>query len=307
VVIIVTDKAKEYTILITDDEKFNLEILANILSPNYNVLIARNGERALDLAKQNAPDLILLDVIMPGMSGFDVITKLKDSEDTVNIPVIFITGLTDSTEEEKGFFLGAVDYIAKPFNKSIVKARVNTHIKIVDQMRTIERIGLIDPLTKILNRRGFENSFTLYWGSAIREQKQISFMIMDIDKFKNYNDTYGHNQGDVALRSFAETASNSINRANDFIARWGGEEFVIVLPNTDSEGAKEVAEHVRENVEALIIPTEDGETTQVTVSIGISTIVPTPETDSKEFLNKADQALYKAKESGRNRVVIAED
>ena len=300
------DKAKEYTILITDDEKFNLEILANILSPNYNVLIARNGERALDLAKQNAPDLILLDVIMPGMSGFDVITKLKDSEDTVNIPVIFITGLTDSTEEEKGFFLGAVDYIAKPFNKSIVKARVNTHIKIVDQMRTIERIGLIDPLTKILNRRGFENSFTLYWGSAIREQKQISFMIMDIDKFKNYNDTYGHNQGDVALRSFAETASNSINRANDFIARWGGEEFVIVLPNTDSEGAKEVAEHVRENVEALIIPTEDGETTQVTVSIGISTIIPTPETDSKEFLNMADQALYKAKESGRNRVVIAD-
>jgi len=260
----------------------------------------------LDLAKQNAPDLILLDVIMPGMSGFDVITKLKESDDTVNIPVIFITGLTDSTEEEKGFFLGAVDYIAKPFNKSIVKARVNTHIKIVDQMRTIERIGLIDPLTKILNRRGFENSFTLYWGSAIREQKQISFMIMDIDKFKNYNDTYGHNQGDTALRSFAETASNSINRANDFIARWGGEEFVIVLPNTDSEGAKEVAEHVRKNVEALIIPTEDGETTQVTVSIGISTIIPTPETDSKEFLNMADQALYKAKESGRNRVVIAD-
>jgi len=301
-----SENTKEYTILITDDEKFNLEILGNILSPTYNILIARNGARAIELAKLNAPDLILLDVIMPDMTGFDVITKLKEFENTVNTPVIFITGLTNPADEEKGFFLGAVDYITKPFNKAIVKARVNTHIKIIDQMRTIERIGLIDPLTKISNRRGFENRFNADWGRAVREQTPISFMIMDIDKFKNYNDTYGHHQGDNALRAFAETASSVISRATDFVARWGGEEFVIILPNTDVTGAAEVAESVRKSIGDTIIPTEDGEETKITVSIGISSIVPTTETSSSDFLTKADQALYKAKESGRNRVELAD-
>jgi len=301
-----SENTKEYTILITDDEKFNLEILGNILSPSYNILIARNGVRALELAKLNAPDLILLDVIMPDMTGFDVITKLKESESTINTPVIFITGLTNPADEEKGFFLGAVDYITKPFNKAIVKARVNTHIKIVDQMRTIERIGLIDPLTKISNRRGFENRFNADWGRAVREQTPISFMIMDIDKFKNYNDTYGHHQGDAALKAFAETALNSISRANDFVARWGGEEFVIILPNTDIVGAAEVAENVRENIEALIIPTEEGEETGITVSIGVNSTIPDTEKSSSDFLTKADQALYKAKEAGRNRVELVQ-
>ena len=300
------ESEKEFTILITDDEKMNLDVLGNILSPYYNILISRNGTRALELAKQFIPDLILLDVMMPDMSGFEVIAKLKDSDDTVNIPVIFITGLTDSANEEKGFFLGAVDYITKPFVKAIVKARVNTHIKIIDQMRTIERIGLIDPLTKISNRRGFENRFNAEWGRGVREQSPLSFMIMDIDKFKNYNDTYGHQQGDVALKTFAEVASNTINRSTDFIARWGGEEFVVLLPNTDIDGAEDIAESIRKNVEATIITTEDGATTRVTVSIGVNSINPDAESSTADFISKADQALYKAKESGRNRVVRAE-
>jgi len=296
------DKVKEFTILITDDEKFNLDILGSILSPIYNILIARNGARALELAKQNTPDLILLDVVMPDMTGFEVITKLNECESTVHIPVIFITGLSDPADEEYGFFLGAVDYITKPFNKAIVKARVNTHIKIVDQMRTIERIGLIDPLTKVANRRGFENRFNADWGRAIREQIPISFMIMDIDKFKVYNDTYGHHQGDVALRTFADTATRSIYRTTDFFARWGGEEFVLLLPNTDSIGAAGVAETLRKNVEAVDVPTEEGEITKLTVSIGVHTIIPDAESSSSDFMAKADQALYKAKELGRNRV-----
>jgi len=298
---------KEFTILISDDEKFNLDILASILSPLYNILIARNGTRTLELAKQNNPDLILLDVIMPDMNGFEVITKLKESDQTVNIPVIFITGLTDPADEEQGFFLGAVDYITKPFNKAIVKARVNTHIKIIDQMRTIEQLGLIDTLTKVSNRRGFDNRFNADWGRSIREQTPISFMIMDIDKFKTYNDTYGHHQGDNALRAFAETASGASNRANDFFARWGGEEFVMLLPNTDINGAAEVAEKLRKNIEEMTIPTEDGGTTQVTVSIGVKSIIPTAETSISDFLKKADLALYKAKESGRNRVELCKE
>ena len=302
-----TDNKKEFTILVSDDEKFNLDILGSILSPLYNILIARNGARTLELAKHNTPDLILLDVIMPDMTGFEVITKLKESNHTVNIPVIFITGLTDPADEERGFFLGAVDYITKPFNKAIVKARVNTHIKIIDQMRTIERIGLMDSLTRVSNRRGFDNRFNAEWGSAIREQTPVSFLIMDIDKFKIYNDTYGHHQGDNALRAFADAAAATLNRASDFVARWGGEEFVMLLPNTDIDGAVEVAERVRKNVEALIIPTEDGEETRITVSIGVKSAIPSADTSAPGFLTKADQALYRAKESGRNRVEICDN
>jgi diguanylate cyclase (GGDEF)-like protein len=297
---------KEFTILITDDEKTNLDILGSILSPIYNLLISRNGPRALELAKENKPDLILLDVLMPEMSGFEVITKLKESEITDKIPVIFITGLTDTANEEKGFFLGAVDYITKPFVKSIVKARVNTHIKIVDQMRTIERIGLIDPLTKISNRRGFEDRLSAEWGRAFREKIPISILLMDIDKFKNYNDTYGHQQGDMALKAFAQISSKTLVRPVDFAARWGGEEFVILLPGTDVTGAAEVAERVRKNVEATVIHTEEGEETRTTVSIGVNSLIPDADASVDDFLKKADKALYKAKETGRNRFVVSE-
>jgi len=299
------ENKKEFTILITDDEKMNVDVLGGILSPMYNLLISRNGTRAIALAREHTPDLILLDVLMPDMSGFEVITELKNDKDTINIPVIFITGLTSAEDEEKGFILGAVDYITKPFKKAIVKARVNTHIRIVDQMRMIESIGLIDPLTKIANRRGFENRLDLEWNRAIREQTPISLLMMDIDKFKNYNDTYGHQQGDVALGTFADVASKTLMRAVDFVARWGGEEFVILLPGTDTKGATEVAERVRENTEATVLTTYDGVDTRVTVSIGINTIVPRINDSTKDFMEKADQALYKAKESGRNRYVIA--
>jgi len=301
----VADNKKEFTILITDDEKTNLDILGSILSPMYSLLISRSGPRALELAREHKPDLILLDVLMPEMSGFEVITRLKASESTDRIPVIFITGLTSVDDEEKGFFLGAVDYIAKPFNKSIVKARVNTHIKIIDQMRTIENIGLIDPLTKVSNRRGFENRLNLEWCRAQREKTPVSFLIMDIDKFKTYNDTYGHQQGDIALKTFAETASKALLRSVDFAARWGGEEFVVLLPGTGSDGAAEVAERIRERIESKVINTDDGDETRITVSIGVNSVIPEQDAPPDEFIKKADQALYKAKETGRNRVVHA--
>jgi diguanylate cyclase (GGDEF)-like protein len=214
--------------------------------------------------------------------------------------------MTSTDDEEKGFFLGAVDYIAKPFNKAIVKARVNTHIKIVDQMRTIERIGLIDPLTKISNRRGFEERLGAEWGRSIRERNPISILLMDIDKFKTYNDTYGHQQGDMALKTFAEVASQTLLRPIDFAARWGGEEFVILLPGTDTEGAVVVAERVRKNVEAATIHGDGDLVTKITVSIGINTLIPEADMTIKEFIEKADQALYKAKETGRNRYVVSE-
>ena len=296
---------KEFTILIVDDEKMNVEILGGILSPMYNLLISKNGTRALELAKEHKPDLILLDVLMDDMSGFDVIANLKKSESTAKIPVIFITGLSSAEDEEKGFVLGAVDYITKPFKKAIVKARVNTHIRIVDQMRTIENLGLIDSLTKIANRRGFENRLNVEWNRSVREKTPISIMLIDIDKFKNYNDTYGHQQGDAALKAFAEIATGTLKRAVDFVARWGGEEFVILLPGTCAEGAELVAERLRKGIESAVIPTEDGEKTKVTISIGVNSVLPDAETSTDDFIKRADMALYKAKESGRNRFVIS--
>jgi diguanylate cyclase (GGDEF)-like protein len=173
-------------------------------------------------------------------------------------------------------------------------------------MRTIERIGLIDPLTKISNRRGFENRLNAEWGRAFREKTNISIMVMDVDKFKNYNDTYGHQQGDVALKTFAEVASKSLVRPVDFAARWGGEEFVILLPGTDIHGAAEVAEKVRKNIEASVILTEEGAETRITVSIGVHSVIPSAETPATDFITKADQALYKAKELGRNRFILNE-
>jgi len=295
------ENKKEFTILITDDEKANLDILGGILSPVYNLLISRSGSRTLELAELHKPDLILLDVLMPEMSGFEVITKLKESEITEKIPVMFITGLTSVENEEKGFLLGAVDYIVKPFNKSIVKARVNTHIKIIDQMRTIENIGFIDSLTKIANRRGFENRLSVEWSRAFREKTPIGILIIDIDKFKNYNDTYGHQQGDAALKAFAQAASGVLLRSVDFIARWGGEEFIMLLPGADMKGAAEVAERLRKSIEDLILPTEDGEETRITISLGINSIIPQCEVSSDELIKEADQALYKAKGLGRNR------
>ena len=300
-----SENKKEFTILITDDEKMNVDILGGILSPIFNLLISRNGERALELAKTHKPDLILLDVLMPSMSGFEVIAALKGNKETINIPVIFITGLTSTEDEEKGFNLGAVDYITKPFNKGIVKARVNTHIKIVDQMRVIESIGLMDPLTKVSNRRGFENRIELEWNRAIREQTPLSILMMDIDKFKNYNDTYGHQQGDAALRAFADVASKSLLRNLDFIARWGGEEFVVLLPGVDSSGAIEVAERIRKSVEEVILRTSDNDETRITVSTGINSFIPDVNSSPEDFIKKADDALYEAKESGRNRYVLA--
>jgi len=299
------ESKKEFTILITDDEKMNLDILGGILSPMYNLLISRDGNRAINIAKEHKPDLILLDVLMPDMSGFEVIVALKNCEETIKIPVIFITGLTSAEDEEKGFVLGAVDYITKPFNKAIVKARVNTHIRIIDQMRMIESIGLIDPLTKISNRRGFENRLDVEWNRSMRDQTPISMLMIDIDKFKNYNDTYGHQQGDVALKTFADVSAKSLLRCIDFVARWGGEEFIILLSGTNTVGATEVAERVRRNIEEAVIKTDEGVETHITVSIGINSIVPRVEDSAEEFLKKADQALYEAKKTGRNKYVFA--
>lgn len=293
-----------FKIFVVDDQRMNLEILSRILQPDYKISTARSGEEALKkLQEEDLPDLILLDIIMPGMSGFDVLAALKESEHTKPIPVIIITGLETVEDEEKGFILGAVDYITKPFNKSLVKARIMTHLRIVKQMHMIEQLGLIDTLTNIPNRRSLDNKIATEWRHAARDKKTLSFIMTDVDHFKNFNDTYGHQQGDIVLETVAKTIKSSVNDPHALVARYGGEEFGIVLPETELPKALEVAENIRANIEKTGIPQlNDTALLNVTISLGVASMMPTFEDSMTAFIEKADKAMYNAKESGRNKV-----
>jgi diguanylate cyclase (GGDEF)-like protein len=297
------DDTGKYSILVVDDETANLVVLNSILSPDYTIFTAKSGEEALSRINEDPPDLILLDIILPGINGFEVLSQLKASPETRLIPVIIITGLQSEEDEEKGLLLGAVDYIAKPFKNAIVIARVKTHIQIVHQFRMIEQLGLVDPLTNIPNRRCVDDRIAIEWRRALRNGKSISFMMMDVDKFKTYNDTWGHPQGDVLLKTICRIFTSVTRRPGDLAARLGGEEFGVLLPDTDIEAALKVAEEIRSRVESCRIPTADRKTeTRTTISIGVASAVPSNEMLIADFISAADRCLYAAKENGRNRI-----
>ena len=295
-------ETKKNSLLIVDDEKSNILILRQILGQEYTIYAAKNGYEAIEVANERLPDVILLDILMPGMNGYEVITALKNSNTTRYIPVIFVTALNEVKDEEKGFLLGAADYINKPFSPAIVKLRVQNQIKMLNYINTITRMGMTDQLTDLPNRRSFEERMHMEWNRAIRDKTSLSILIIDIDRFKHYNDTYGHQQGDLVLKIVSGVFINEIKRLADFVARFGGEEFVVILANTESDGAVEVAEHIRKSVENTKIPLQDGQATSVTVSVGVNTTTPTSDCSMEEFLAYADSALYTAKKEGRNRV-----
>jgi len=291
------------SILIVDDEKSNIIALTHILSSEYTLYCAKDGADAIELAEKFTPDVILLDILMPGMNGYEVIAHLKKEEKTSEIPVIFVTGLTGVEEEEKGLSLGAVDYISKPFSSAIVKLRVRNQMQMLNQIRLIKYLSLMDQLTDLPNRRNFDDRLRTEWEHAIRNGAYISLLMIDIDLFKNYNDKYGHQQGDVALKSMANIFKQTLKRALDFVARWGGEEFVILLPNTNLGGALGIAEAIRAKAVETDIISESG-ATRLTLSIGVNTVKPEHGSSLDGFISNADKALYIAKESGRNQVCL---
>jgi len=293
---------KENSLLIIDDEKVNLKILTHILSPEYTIYTATNGANGIKIAREYMPDLILLDILMPEMDGYETLSELKTFEKTRKIPVIFITGLDSEKDEEKGLALDAADYIIKPFSSLIVKLRVRNQIQMINQLRTIEYLSMHDQLTQLPNRRSFDERLTMEWSQAIREQTPISILMTDLDKFKKFNDIYGHQQGDVVLQVVAKVFPQSLRRPGDFAARWGGEEFAVLLPNTPLTGALESAERLRADVEKAEIPCADGSILKITISIGVSSLLPTKDSSIINFLSSADKALYDAKQAGRNTV-----
>jgi len=296
------EKTSKYSILIVDDEVSNIIILSDILDEDYDVMVLRDGRDVVDTVESDMPDLILLDIVMPEMDGYEVIKALKSSKLTKDVPVIFITGLDDIEAEEKGLELGAADYISKPFHAPIVKLRVNNQIKILDQVHTILRLSMHDQLTGLPNRRNFESRMSYEWGRANREKTPLSLLMIDVDNFKKYNDSFGHQQGDVALISVVNSFGQALKRPGDFAVRWGGEEFIVLLPNTNLNGAVDVAEQIRSGVEATEIPGENNLSKKVTVSIGVHTLTHDQDVTIDELISSADTALYEAKNAGRNRV-----
>lgn len=312
-------------ILIVDDVEANLISLRAILkSPELVIHEADSGNAALKILMKEDIDMVLLDVQMPDINGFEVAELMRAHDKTKDIPIIFITAINkEDSYVFKGYELGAVDYLYKPINSDILRSKVNVFVKLQVQAKIIEarteelkrkivrleeaekelhKLTRTDQLTGISNRRGFDENLELEWRRAIRNESVITLLLIDIDYFKNFNDTYGHVEGDECLRKVAESISQSLHRPFDHVARYGGEEFAVLLPETDTEGGLRIAETIRKDVENLKIENKlEGLSEVVTISIGIASMKPTLDSKLDEFVEKADCAMYESKLSGRNK------
>lgn len=233
---------KKSKILIVDDEKSNLRVLSELLGKDAEIMLAKSGMQALEKASKAHPDVILLDVVMPDMDGFEVLQRLKANPVTRLTPVVFITGLTDVQFEEKGLALGASDYIIKPIHEQLVKARVDLHLQLVKQRNLLETMAHIDPLTDLPNRRKYEEVVNLEWRAAVRYHTWFSMAIFNIDDFKQFNASMGYATGDEVLSKIALMLSSQLKRARDFVARFSGQEFVVLLPGSEPQSAKQTIE-----------------------------------------------------------------
>lgn len=299
------ESTNQARVLIVDDQPANIAALSEFLKEEYHIQVANNGLKALKIASgNNPPQLILLDIEMPDMNGYDVLRMLKSNTNTNGIAVIFVTARSSVKDEAKGFRLGAVDYISKPFHPAIVRARVRNHISLKIRTDLLEKLSSQDGLLEIPNRRRFEETFLREWAWSKRSNQPLSIMMMDIDHFKQYNDHFGHGAGDECLRHVARILKNGSPRSTDLVARYGGEEFVALLPGTDTTGAQFVAEQMRANVQAAGLPHPYSKTASVvTMSVGIATHNGWDEdAEANQLLKRADDALYRAKQQGRNQV-----
>ncbi|MDY0301407.1 MAG: diguanylate cyclase [Trichlorobacter sp.] len=295
------------TLLIIDDTPVNIRVLSELFADECEIIFSTNGKDGLHLAATQKPDLILLDIMMPGMDGYEVCRLLKSEPQTRNIPVVFVTALGEDEDQTKGLELGAIDYIIKPINPPIVKARIRNHLELKRHRDLLAAMATIDGLTGIANRRRFDEMLHYEWQRSQRSGTPLSVLMIDIDHFKLYNDFYGHLVGDDCLKAVAKGMSNVIRRPGDLLTRYGGEEFACVLSETDVKGAHKVADNLLEAVAKLQIPhAQSPVKPYVTVSIGFCTAWPNGTDNSQELIDCADRNLYRAKKGGRNRVYKCE-
>ncbi len=312
-------------ILIIDDSAVQIEHLCHSFpSKEFNITCCANGNEALDFLQYSSPDLVLCDIIMPGLDGYEICRYFQAYDRLKDIPIIMVTELSHFDRLEQAFAAGAMDYIVKPVQRVELLARVGSLLRLkretdkrkrreaellsltnelLEKNQILERLSYIDGLTSIANRRYFDERFEKDWKNAVRDNSFLSLIFIDLDYFKTFNDKYGHQVGDECLKKVAVAVKNTLKRPYDFFARYGGEEFVAILSGTDIAGAVTVAEHMRQAVLDLNIP-HDGSTidNHVTISIGIATMQPKQTNESAELIVEADRALYDAKEGGRNQI-----
>jgi diguanylate cyclase (GGDEF)-like protein len=302
-------------ILAIDDTPVNLKTLVAVLVDEYELQIATSGEEGLLYASNSVPDLILLDIMMPSMDGYEICRRLKADPKLKDVPVVFITALSEAEAEATGLDLGAVDFLTKPINVPIARKRIHNHLerehlrKVVEAQRdALEQLARTDSLTGLTNRRYFLELADRELKRAIRQGEGFSLLMIDIDHFKAINDTYGHHCGDLTLQHFANLCKSTL-RSIDVFGRLGGEEFAAFLPGADAANAREVAERLRWTAESNELLLTDGEQLRFTVSVGIVT-VPHARVRSgitvDSLVEQADQEMYRAKNGGRNQVCARE-
>jgi diguanylate cyclase (GGDEF)-like protein len=289
---------------VVDDEPLYLDLIADILGVDYKILVADGGMTGLEIATSNVPQLILLDLMMPGVDGFEVYKCLKADSRTCEIPVIFITGMGNVATETKGLKMGAVDYINKPINPDLVRARVNTQINFKLMRDKLVTLAATYGLTGLANRSHFDGMLAYEYARHLRSGKELSLIMLDVDHFKAFNDTYGHMSGDETLRQIARAMTKTVIRATDLVARYGGEEFVVLLPETRLKGAVMLAERIQKCIGDLAIPHRGSDAGRVTASQGVVSGSFLEGRSIMDVLTEADIQLYAAKAGGRNRVAF---
>ncbi|MED5524920.1 diguanylate cyclase [Gallaecimonas pentaromativorans] len=293
-------------LLVVDDQPTNIRLLYEAFHQQYDIFMAANGEEALEQVKRAQPDLVLLDVMMPGIDGYEVCRRLKSDPQSAQIPVIFVTAQRSEADEVMGFELGAVDFITKPINPVIVKARVATHMALKRQNDLLRSIAMLDGLTGVANRRKFDEELVRLWRQCQRDNAPLSLIMLDVDYFKLYNDSYGHQAGDDCLRKLAELFRHTLQRPQDLLARIGGEEFACILPWTEAKGALTIANRIKEAVRQQALEHRASPLGQmVTVSMGVVTQVPGAAGRIAALMELADLALYRQKANGRDGICVA--
>jgi len=285
-------------ILIVDDSVININILESILD-KYDVIVATDGETALSILEDEEVNLILLDIVMPDMDGYEVCKRVKNSEHTKNIPIIFTTSKTDEDSIEVAYDCGASDYVVKPFKPKELLARVRTQLKIQKMEKELRLLALIDSMTKLYNRRYLSRISEHMISLALRHKQDLSIIMIDIDNFKEINDNYGHQIGDDVIIELSNMLMIK-QRKSDVICRYGGEEFLILLPNTSLNDTEKIAENIRKNVENISIKLTSDKALKFTVSLGVSTVCIHNDKNIESSIKRADDALYYAKKNGKN-------